>query len=165
MNKFGSKKRLQAVLSIPIGVMFITAGIIIEQPLLTPVGLFFIFKGIFSQIATNLGALKQTTANLQKTIAQKNAAQTGSAAKSEDEMRSDLAAIFKKALRAKDSGYDEFKPHSHMTDATGRFNPTVGSYSMPGVEVCVCPKCGTVTNTSRRFCYNCDTDLKEAHSR
>ena len=53
--------------------------------------------------------------------------------------------------------------HAHVTDMTGRFDPITGYYSLPEVVPCICPKCGTVTDTSRRFCYKCDTDLKKAH--
>lgn len=53
--------------------------------------------------------------------------------------------------------------HAHLTDVNGRFDPVTGYYLLPEVVPCICPKCGTVTDTSRRFCYKCDTDLKKAH--
>ncbi|HWQ51407.1 MAG TPA: hypothetical protein VN369_06330 [Terriglobales bacterium] len=63
--------------------------------------------------------------------------------------------------KAKDG--DKRPPHGHMTDPSGRFDPVTGYYALPAVTRCVCPNCGTVTDTSRRFCYKCDTDLKKAH--
>ncbi|HWP80656.1 MAG TPA: hypothetical protein VN446_08445 [Candidatus Acidoferrum sp.] len=57
----------------------------------------------------------------------------------------------------------ESAPHTHMTNPSGRFDPVTGYYALPAVTRCVCPNCGTVTDTSRRFCYKCDTDLKKAH--
>ena len=58
---------------------------------------------------------------------------------------------------------EKIPPHAHLTDMNGQFDPITGYYSLPEVVPCICPKCGTVTDTSRRFCYKCDTDLKKAH--
>jgi hypothetical protein len=70
---------------------------------------------------------------------------------------------FNTAAKKKHAIGEEAPQHAHMTDASGRFDPVTGYYTLPEIVPCVCPKCGTVTDTSRRFCYKCDTDLKKVH--
>ncbi len=73
------------------------------------------------------------------------------------------SAVMEKVQRKKAKVDIETPQHAHLTDTYGQFDPVSGYYLLPEVTRCVCPKCGTVTDTSRRFCYKCDTDLKKAH--
>ncbi|MPM08378.1 hypothetical protein SDC9_54690 [bioreactor metagenome] len=71
--------------------------------------------------------------------------------------------VLSTALKQKRRKDETIPQHAHLTDVSGQFDPVTGYYSLPEVVPCICPKCGTVTDTSRRFCYKCDTDLKKAH--
>lgn len=144
MNKIAKKKKSDGA-DIASGMALMVAGVATRAAPLIILGVLLIGKGA--------AALKKKAAGKEERPLPKGFVPVAAGKKTSGD-----------TVMTKKHRIDEKAPqHAHLTDVNGRFDPVTGYYLLPEVVPCICPKCGTVTDTSRRFCYKCDTDLKKAH--
>jgi len=144
MNKMAKKKRPEGA-DIASGMALMVAGVATRAAPLLILGVLLIGKGA--------AALKKKTAGKEERPLPKGFVPVSPG----------KTTVLNTAPKKKPRFDEKVPQHAHLTDAGGRFDPVTGYYSLPEVVPCICPKCGNVTDTSRRFCYKCDTDLRKAH--